>query len=142
MFKSVFYHVMNWIFYTLILSFLPIIISLILAPTYPYDFTVSNLANCYLATCVLSIGLLKDNSEIEHPINRVIRDAMILDCILSTAMFTRLLDQQGKDGTLSSDEIKYLGFIANALLAPTLIVGLGTQIYMGRRLFLLRGKES
>ena len=60
MLKSVFYRVMNWIGYTLILSFLPIIISFMLEAIFKYDFALSNLSNllyCRLRTlCCRSPG--------------------------------------------------------------------------------------
>ena len=142
MLKSVFYRVMNWIAYTLILSFLPIIISFMLAAIFGYDFTLSNLANLYIAACVLSVGVLRDSSEMEYPINRVIQYAMILSCILSTVIFTALCDKQGHNESLSQTETTYLRIIAVALLAPAAIVGILAQIDMGRRSFLSHGKES
>lgn len=42
MLKAVFYRVMNWIGYTLILSFLPIIILFMMAAVFEYDFTLEN----------------------------------------------------------------------------------------------------
>lgn len=142
MLKSVFSsRVMKWIGYTLILSFLPIIISFILAPTYPYDFTLSNLANLYLAVCVLSVGILRDSSEITHPVSHTIQYLMILYCILSTVMFTRLFDKQGRNETLSPEETKYLLVMAITFLAPTVVIGICTQIYMEWRSLQSDGAE-
>ena len=58
MLKSVFYRVMNWIGYTLILSFLPIIISFMLEAIFKYDFALSNLANLYIAILPLACSPL------------------------------------------------------------------------------------
>ena len=133
---------MNWIGYTLILSFLPIIISFMLEAIFKYDFALSNLENLYIAACVLSVVVHRDSCEIAHPISRAIQYVMIFGCILSTAIFTALCVVQGENKSLSPQETKLLFVIAFALLGPIAATGILTQIYTGRRSFRSHGKES
>ena len=131
MLKSVFYRVMNWIAYTLILSFLPIIISFILAAIFEYEFTLEDvLADLFITICGFAVAILRDTIGSVDFVGHCIRYLMILACILSSVIFGILCIREGESIFFSPAATENLLFVAGALLIAIAVIGTFTQIYM------------
>ncbi len=131
MLKSVFYRVMNWICYTLFFSFLPIIISVILALIFEYDFTLEDvLADLFITACGFAVAILRDTIGSVDIIGHCVRFLMILACIISSVIFGALCITQGENTSLSPATTENLLFAAGTLLIAITVVGICTQIYM------------
>ena len=134
MLKSVFYRVMNWIAYTLILSFLPIIILFMLAVIFEYDFTLESvLADLFITACGFAVAILRDTVESADFVGHCIRYWMIWVCIISSVIFGGLCIIQGENKSLSPATTENLLFAAGALLIVTAVFGIFTQIYLELR---------
>ena len=138
MLKSVLRRVMNWIGYTLILSLLPIIILLMLAAIFKYDFTVSNIANLYITDCGLAVMVwrdaivLRDAIGSDVPYVSFVQYLMIWACILSSTFFSGLSITQGANISLAEETTQLLQYAAVALLCAIATLGIATQIYIGK----------
>ena len=129
--KSVFSRVMNWIAYTLILSFLPIIISFILAAIFEYDFTLEDvLADLFITACGFAVAILRDTIGSVDFVGHCIRYLMILACILSSVFFGGICIKEGEHSPLSPTTTENLLFAAVAILIVVTVFGIFTQIYM------------
>ncbi len=131
MMKSVFYRVMNWIAYTLILSFLPIIILFMLAAIFEYDFTLEDvLADLFITACGFAVAILRDTIGSVDFVGHCVRYLMIWACILSSVFFGGLYIAQRENAPLSPVTTDNLLCAAVALLVAIAVVGICTQIYM------------
>ena len=133
---------MNWIAYTLMFSFLPIILLFILAKFFGYDSKSANLENLFILDCGLAVAVWRDAMILRDTIEGKIHGAcvqylMIWACIISSTFFSGLCITQGADISLKPEITRHLQYAAVALLFPIAGLGIGTQICIG----VFSGKE-
>ena len=131
MLKSVFYRVIEWIGFTLILSFLPIILSFGIAWMFEYDFTLEDvLADLFITACGFAVAILRDTIGSTDFVGNCIRYLMMLACILSSGIFCILCFGEEANIFFSPAVTENLFFVAGTLLIVIAVIGIFTQIYM------------
>ena len=119
----------DWLLFTLLLSFLPIIASHIVAANFEFDFTLSNLANCYITVCGLAIAVHRDIIGRKDALSSVAKLTLPAICFVSSMIFGILCWIQGKNLSLDEEIAdNLLRFWAFALLSPTAIIGILMQV--------------
>ena len=134
----------DWLIYTLLLSFLPIIANLIIGGFFKYDFTLSNIANCYLSACGLSIVVYRDFIGREDSLSSFAKFMLLSVCFVSALIIGVLCKMQGGNETLDDKEIaeNLERFCLFVLLSPTAIIGIFMQIRIEYSSFQPHREES
>ena len=126
----VFSHVLHWLAYSVILSFMPIGINYLSAVTFAYTFSVPDaLSDLLITDFCLAATVLRDVIEGRYILlKRLIFFLMLGVCLISAVFFGHTMMMIGLGQEIAPPVLSSLGRWIAALLIVTTFTGIVTQI--------------